>query len=150
MTPGLANDPPFPSKAKRGALVAIASVETPEIPTVVGRCLIDVCALGNVRGSKGVAVQCLNWAGDEVWLWSEKGTGGIEAKDIDIEEWTIKESASDTTSANKENDEQNDLAQGVGKVNLGTVNKYAASDDDSRPFEVVEKEWTPKGNKITF
>ncbi|KKY28727.1 putative translation machinery-associated protein [Diplodia seriata] len=42
MTPGLQNGPPFPQKAKKGAVVAVASLENPTVPVAVGVCEIDV------------------------------------------------------------------------------------------------------------
>jgi len=79
MTPGLAGGPPFPEKAKKGAVVAIASTEHPSVPVALGVCEIDVCALQKVQGEKGHAVENLHWAGDEVWGFSPSGRAGIEA-----------------------------------------------------------------------
>lgn len=76
MTPGLAGGPPFPAKATRSALVAVASLEAPTVPVVVGSCEIDVSGLQRVEGVKGRAVQTLHWAGDEVWSWSAAGRPG--------------------------------------------------------------------------
>ena len=47
MTSGLAG-PPFPSGEVKGALVAVASLEKPSVPMVVGICGIDVAALQEV------------------------------------------------------------------------------------------------------
>lgn len=86
MTPGLQRGPPFPKKATKGAVVAIASLEAPTVPMVVGTCEIDVSSLGNVRGMKGHAVQTFHWAGDEIWSWSSAGKPGIEPPEH-LEAW---------------------------------------------------------------
>lgn len=76
MTPGLQNGPPFPQKAKKGAVVAVASLENPTVPVAVGVCEIDVSALQQVQGLKGHAVRSVHWAGDEIWAWSTSGKEG--------------------------------------------------------------------------
>ncbi|KAL9104884.1 MAG: hypothetical protein Q9163_000201 [Psora crenata] len=81
MTPGLARGPPFPPKAKKGSIVAVASVEKPSVPVVVGVCEIDVASLGQVQGAKGHAVRSEHWDGDEVWGWSTTGKPGSSAPD---------------------------------------------------------------------
>ena len=86
MTPGLANGPPFPAKAKQGSVVAIASLESPSVPVVVGRCEIDVSALGSVQGSRGHAVQTMHWAGDEMWAYGPTGKTGTSPPDH-IQAW---------------------------------------------------------------
>jgi len=82
MTPGLQRGPPFPKKATKGAIVAIASLEAPTVPMAVGECVIDVSALGKVQGTKGMAVSTFHWAGDELWSWSSTGKAGTEPPDI--------------------------------------------------------------------
>ncbi|GME27825.1 RNA binding protein ligatin tma64 [Neofusicoccum parvum] len=76
MTPGLQNGPPFPQKAKKGAVVAVASLESPTVPVTVGVCEIDVSALQQVQGARGHAVRTVHWAGDELWSWSAAGKAG--------------------------------------------------------------------------
>ncbi|NJR31263.1 hypothetical protein HC762_00485 [bacterium] len=76
MTPGLARGPPFPEKAKKGAVVAVASIDKASVPVFVGVCKIDVSALTKVQGLKGHAVTGLHWEGDELWAWSSSGGGG--------------------------------------------------------------------------
>lgn len=86
MIPGLARGPPFPPKAKLNAIVAIASVEKPSVPRVIGECDIDVVALERVQGIKGIAVRGHHWDGDEIWVWSQSGRTGIDPPD-EIEGW---------------------------------------------------------------
>ncbi|KAI0586457.1 Eukaryotic translation initiation factor SUI1 family protein [Pyrenophora tritici-repentis] len=86
MTPGLQRGPPFPKKATKGAIVAIASLEAPTVPMAVGECAIDVSALGQVQGMKGHAVSTFHWAGDEIWSWSSTGKPGDQPPDV-LEGW---------------------------------------------------------------
>ena len=88
MTPGLARGPPFPSKATKGAVVAIASLEKPSVPMVVGICEIDVSKLQEVQGAKGHAVRGEHWDGDEIWAWSSSGKPGASAPD-EIIGWDV-------------------------------------------------------------
>lgn len=82
MTPGLQRGPPFPKRATKGAIVAIASLEAPTVPMAVGTCEIDVSSLQKVQGMKGHAVQTFHWAGDELWSWSSAGKPGAEPPDL--------------------------------------------------------------------
>jgi translation initiation factor 2D len=91
MTPGLQRGPPFPAKATKGAIVAIASLEAPTVPIAVGECTIDVSALGSVQGMRGQAVSTFHWAGDELWSWSSTAKPGGEAPDM-IEGWDDEKS----------------------------------------------------------
>ncbi|KAF2271911.1 uncharacterized protein EI97DRAFT_427338 [Westerdykella ornata] len=86
MTPGLQRGPPFPAKATKGAVVAIASLEAPTVPMAVGTCEIDVASLQEVRGAKGHAVQTFHWSGDELWAWGPSGKPGLEPPDH-LEGW---------------------------------------------------------------
>ena len=88
MTPGLARGPPFPSKATKDSIVAIASLDKPSVPMVVGLCEIDVASLKQVQGAKGHAVRGEHWAGDEIWAWSQAGKPGGSAPE-NIEEWDV-------------------------------------------------------------
>ncbi|KAL8689190.1 MAG: hypothetical protein Q9218_005084 [Villophora microphyllina] len=82
MTPGLAG-PPFPHKATKGSIVAIASLEKPTVPMVVGTCEIDVASLKEVKGAKGHAVRGEHWEGDEIWSWLQgSGTGRKAPEEI--------------------------------------------------------------------
>lgn len=86
MTPGLAAGPPFPSKAQKGAVVAVASTTKPSVPMAIGVCEIDVSALERVQGLKGHAVENLHWVGDEVWSYSTASRPGQSPPD-EIEGW---------------------------------------------------------------
>ena len=68
------------------AIVAIASLEAPTVPMVVGTCNIDVSALGKVQGTKGHAVSTFHWAGDELWAWSASNKPGSDPPHV-IEGW---------------------------------------------------------------
>jgi translation initiation factor 2D len=50
MTAVLVNDPPFPQRAIQGATVAVASIERPTVPLVVGICEVDIANLDAVQG----------------------------------------------------------------------------------------------------
>ncbi|KAK4505275.1 hypothetical protein PRZ48_003238 [Zasmidium cellare] len=86
MTPGLAGGPPFPPKAKKGAVVAVASTDKPAVPVVVGVCEIDVSALDRVQGARGHAVENMHWAGDELWGYSTNSKPGQQPPE-EIEGW---------------------------------------------------------------
>jgi translation initiation factor 2D len=86
MTPGLAGGPPFPARAKKGAVVAISSTESPSVPVAVGWCEIDVSALEKVQGAKGHAVRTMHWVGDEAWNYGATGKVGQETPK-EIEAW---------------------------------------------------------------
>lgn len=90
MTPGLQRGPPFPKKATKGAVVAIASLEAPTVPMAVGTCLIDVSSLGSTQGMKGHAVETFHWAGDELWAWSAGNKPGRDPPAL-IEAWDEQE-----------------------------------------------------------
>ena len=94
MTPGLANEPSFPEKAVKGAVVAVASVDKHSVPVFVGVCEIDVSALGEVQGTKGSAVRGLHWEGDELWAWSSASRPGRPAPDY-LEGWDEEKDADD-------------------------------------------------------
>lgn len=89
MTPGLVGGPPWPEAAKTGSVVAVAGLERPSVPIWVGTCKIDVSALGRVQGAKGAAVEGVHWEGDELWGWSQFGSGG-RAAPASIEGWEFK------------------------------------------------------------
>ncbi|KAI9774959.1 MAG: hypothetical protein M1840_000175 [Geoglossum simile] len=89
MTPGLARGPPFPLTANKGSVVAIASLNTPSVPMVVGVCEINVSELKAVTGGKGRAVRGMHWYGDELWAWSAGGKGGGD-RPATLEGWDVK------------------------------------------------------------
>ena len=91
MTPGLASGPPWPEDAKQGAVVAVAGLGSESVPMCVGVCKIDISALGRVQGMKGAAVEGVHWVGDEIWNWSQTGSGGRPPPDR-IEGWEAKAS----------------------------------------------------------
>ncbi|KAF1937258.1 eukaryotic translation initiation factor SUI1 family protein [Clathrospora elynae] len=129
MTPGLQRGPPFPTRATKGAIVAIASLEAPTVPMAVGECEIDVSALDKVQGMKGQAVSTFHWAGDELWSWSSTGKAGREPPDI-IEGWDDdrgeEASLAERTAAVDLNDErsQAEKAQGVEGENASSRNDF--------------------------
>lgn len=100
MTPGLANDPPFPSGAVKSSAVAVSSLDSPTVPLFVGVCDIDVASLGNVQGSKGRAVYGLHWEGDEVWAWTSSSRPGQPAPEF-LEGWD-EETTTDVEEAFEE------------------------------------------------
>ena len=137
MTPGLARGPPFPSKATKNAIVAVASIEKPSVPRVVGECDINVASLGKVQGTKGHAVRGHHWDGDEIWTWSQSGKPGILPPD-EIEGWDLD---SETTVLGKRlGDLSMDEQEQDGGVSLDTeVNQpsnhspYTYLDGESAP-----------------
>ncbi|KAE9969965.1 hypothetical protein BLS_004102 [Venturia inaequalis] len=99
MIPGLAGGPPFPQGAKKGAIVAVASTQSPTVPLMVGVCDVDVSALGRVQGEKGHAVQNIHWSGDELWSWNAiAGNGGREAPS-ELKGWFEDEEEAETLQA---------------------------------------------------
>lgn len=149
MTPGLARGPPFPSKAIKDSIVAIASLDKPSVPMVVGICEIDVASLQEVKGAKGHAVRGEHWDGDEIWAWSPAGKPGGSAPER-IEGWDV-----DTTDASLrggvehltiEDDDDDDAEGGVSlnqepeqHTRLGSRNDFVEG-EDARPYEVVGEE----------
>ena len=157
MTPGLARGPPFPPKATKGSVVAIASLERPSVPLVVGVCEIDVASLQKVVGAKGHAVRCEHWDGDELWAWSQGGTGGGDAPK-EIDGWDIHRNGSSLEEMlNDATLEDSDDAQDEGGVpisdNAAQKGKEKVQNDfvegqDAEPFERVdqdEREFSTKG-----
>ena len=168
MTPGLAGGPPFPQRAKRGALVAIASTESPTVPVAVGVCEIDVNSLGSVQGSKGHAVQILHWAGDELWAWSASGKPGGSTPDhldgwLDGQKKNGKSDDSDDEMATKgmsdmkldredggvslatPRNELNGINTRAGKSKSTQVYEEDEEDEGEAPVEEEEREMTTRG-----
>lgn len=113
MTPGLANGPPFPAGAVKGAVVAVASLEKPTVPLFVGVCEIDVARLGEVQGQKGHAVRGVHWSGDELWAWSSSAKPGQLAPEA-LDGWD-----SDVRG----------VEEGVNELNIGTESGDEHSQD---------------------
>lgn len=163
MTPGLVGcGPPFPEKAKKGAIVAVASLEKPSVPISVGVCLIDVSALGNVQGSRGHAVQTMHWAGDEVWAYSTSGKAGISPPE-QIEGWLSDRKTEEGLAAQASNltiddqDEDGGVALNSGEASSpvnhgGESTAQGAGNAPTRRNDLVEqveiKEMTTKGEHI--
>lgn len=147
MTPGLANGPPFPSGAKKNAVVAIASLESPSVPVAVGVCEIDVSSLQQVQGAKGHAVRTVHWAGDELWGWSASGKPGATSPEA-IDAWLEDDDVEEQLQDLKLEDDTQD-----GGVDLGTAGNskadspQAANENDGTDDDVVEKELTTKGTR---
>ena len=153
MIPGLAGGPPFPKKATRNAVVAVASVENPSVPLVVGVCEIDVASLTQVHGMKGHAVRSEHWDGDELWAWSSSGKPGGTAPEH-MEGWNVEEGNSGRRQGVESlTIEDNDEEDEVGGVSLDSKpesqqprNEYVEG-EDAEPFErVEEKELSTKGS----
>jgi translation initiation factor 2D len=141
MTPGLANEPPFPTGATKGSAVAVASLDSPSVPGFVGICEIDVAGLGDVRGAKGHAVRGMHWEGDELWAWSSSSRPGQPAPEF-LEGWDksvddVEEAVDELTL---EDSERRQEAEGNGGLSL--------SEAPEQTFEDIlepEKEPTTKG-----
>jgi translation initiation factor 2D len=155
MTPGLQRGPPFPEKAKKGAIVAIASLEAPTVPMAVGTCEIDISSLENVRGAKGHAVQTFHWAGDEVWSWSTTGKPGIDPPEA-LEAWDDgKEEASElaeqTQSLGLEDDTDGGVSLQAGPSERSAAEKAQGVEGEEAPpnkdfvDEIEDKELSTKG-----
>lgn len=156
MTPGLAG-PPFPAGATRGSIVAIASLEKPSVPMVVGVCEIDIASLQEVRGAKGHAVRGEHWHGDEIWSWSAGGGTGGQAPE-DLPEWNsgngVDGLAKKMTEVHVE-DSDDEPGQGGVPVHqdLTPTGKEVERNDfvegeDGKPYEELEvdqKELSTKG-----
>lgn len=135
MTPGLANEPPFPERAVKGAVVAVASVDRHTVPLFVGICEIDVSALGEVQGTKGHAVRGLHWEGDELWAWSSASLPGRPAPEY-LEGW--------------DEDETEDVEEQMGELRIeddgattASGGIEAPSDDLTASEEPVTEEEAP-------
>ncbi|KAL8898312.1 MAG: hypothetical protein Q9207_006771 [Kuettlingeria erythrocarpa] len=146
MTPGLARGPPFPSGAVKHSIVAVASLEQPTVPMVVGTCQIDVAALQEVTGAKGRAVRGEHWHGDEIWAWSTSGGTGRPAP-VDLPEWDS--SIEENSLENKLDEvaiEDSDDEQGQGGVSVHqepvndakvTPQNDFVEGEDGKPYEDI-------------
>ncbi|KAL3481883.1 hypothetical protein BJX99DRAFT_110280 [Aspergillus californicus] len=140
MTPGLADGPPFPERAVKGAVVAVAGLDKETVPLFVGICEIDVSALGEVQGTKGHAVRGIQWEGDELWAWSPSSRPGVPAPEY-IEGW-------DEVTEEDVEEEAGEIEEGVEGLALedGQVAGHADEDlgEDVEEPAVQEKEPTTK------
>lgn len=157
MTPGLARGPPFPSKAIKDSVVAIASLDKPSVPMVVGICEIDVASLHQVQGAKGHAVRGEHWDGDEIWAWSSVGKPGggapehIEGWDVDTTDGNLRVGVDQLTIEDDDDDAEEggvSLSQEPEQhTRLEPRNEFVEG-ENARPYEVVgeeEKELSTKG-----
>lgn len=145
MTPGLANAPPFPERAVKDAVVAVASLDRHTVPLFVGVCEIDISALGEVAGTKGHAVRGLHWEGDELWSWSSSSRPGRPAPEYlkgwdDEDTEKIEEGVGELTLEEKDRVSVDDTANEAQDEGLATVEEPA----------VEVKEPTTKGMQFFF
>ncbi|KAF9882830.1 hypothetical protein FE257_005103 [Aspergillus nanangensis] len=129
MTPGLADDPPFPERAVKGAVVAVAGLDRDTVPLFIGICEIDISALGEVQGTKGQAVRGLHWEGDEIWAWSSSSRPG-QPSPAYLEGWDDE--------AQEEDGNLEDLGGRVGDLALGE--KESPHLEDQGPSEETVEE----------
>lgn len=151
MTPGLARGPPFPSKARENSIVAIASIEKPSVPRVVGECDINVASLRQVQGAKGRAVRGHHWEGDEIWAWSQGGKPGGEAPDM-IDGWDLELESKELNEGNDNisiGDQDDDggvlLDSQADEAPKDTSRNEHLEGEDAEEFKAPEKEMTTKG-----
>ena len=138
MTPGLANEPPFPERAAKGAVVAGARVGKNKGPLFVGICEIDVSALGEVQGTKGHAVRGLHWEGDELWAWSSASLPGRPAPEY-LEGWDEDE----TEGVEEVEEQMEDLGIADDGVTTTPGDIETTSNDLTALEEPVTEEETP-------
>lgn len=144
MIPGLTNGPPFPERAVKNAVVAVADIRFPSVPTFVGVCEVDVSSLGSVQGAKGHAVRGIQWEGDELWSWSTSGRRG-QPSPAELDGWycteeepsqgleSLRLNENDATPMAKEDGEKTDLSE-------------RPEEDGTDTAGEPEKEPTTKGN----
>ncbi|KAJ5728904.1 uncharacterized protein N7483_003412 [Penicillium malachiteum] len=134
MTPGLANDPPFPQRAVKDAVVAVASLDNHTVPLFVGICEIDISALGDVRGSKGHAVRGLHWEGDELWAWSSSSRPGRPAPEY-LQGW--------------DDEALDEVEEAVGELKLDDNQEDASAGDAVDDAPAAEDEPAPEKEPTT-
>ena len=146
MTPGLAGGPPFPTRAIKNAVVAIASVQSPSVPKVVGVCEIDVSSLEQVAGAKGHAVRSEHWEGDEAWSWSSNDRPGAPSPER-IKEWISEDGGKTMIQAvgglALEDDEEDDDQGGVSlgrKSDIAQKTKPSSEEVEGKEAENNEEE----------
>jgi translation initiation factor 2D len=155
MTPGLQRGPPFPAKATKGAVVAVASLEAPTVPMAVGTCEIDVSALQKVQGVKGHAVQTFHWAGDELWSWSSSSKPGTDPPQF-LEGWDDEKDeeaglAAETAAMGLEDDQDGGVKINADPTERSEAEKAQGVAGEDAPSnkdfvdEVEDRELTTKG-----
>tara|TARA_R110002003_G_scaffold119_6_gene10591 strand:- start:4210 stop:5019 length:810 start_codon:yes stop_codon:yes gene_type:complete len=154
MTPGLQRGPPFPKKATKGAIVAVASLEAPTVPMAVGACEIDVSVLDKVQGMKGQAVSTFHWAGDELWSWSSSSKPGAEPPTI-LTAWDAEHeddiSLADRTAAVDLDDQEGGVTLETSLAERSKAEHAQAVEGEDAPLNhdfidvVDDKELTTKG-----
>lgn len=161
MIPGLQRGPPFPKKATKGAVVAIASLEAPTVPMAVGTCEIDVSALDKVQGAKGHAVQNFHWAGDELWAWSSTGKPGTDPPQY-LEGWDDEDKEEDAALVAQvrgmevEDDQDGGVSLDANPAERSEAEKAQGVEGVAAPpnkdfvDEVEDKELSTKGNRKIF
>ncbi|KAI1619476.1 hypothetical protein EDD37DRAFT_643162 [Exophiala viscosa] len=148
MTPGLVGGPPWPERAKQGTVIAVAGLEKPSVPIWVGICKIDISSLGRVQGSKGAAVEGVHWEGDELWNWSQTGSGG-RAPPERIEDWepTPEGVEEGVGKLDLEDDDEDDAQEGG--VALESSNIAGQSGAEGKGFNGVHEEGEPEHEPST-
>ncbi|CAG8427445.1 unnamed protein product [Penicillium salamii] len=140
MTPGLANEPPFPQRAVKGAVVAVASVDKHSVPVFVGICEIDVSVLGEVQGTKGQAVRGLHWEGDELWTWSSASRPGRPSPDY-LEGWDEDRDADGDDDDDNELDELEEMTL---EDKVSPAENLETSSDGPAPAEELVNDGEPE------
>ena len=156
MTPGLARGPPFPSRAIKDSIVAIASLDTPSVPMVVGICEIDVASLQQVQGSKGHAIRGEHWDGDEIWAWNPAGKPGrsapehIEGWDIDTTDASLRKGVEHLTVEEEDDDDTEEGGVSLGQEPEKDTQKEPRNEfvegEDAQVNVEEEKELSTKGS----
>ena len=143
----------------KDSIVAIAGLDKPSVPMVVGICEIDVASLQQVQGAKGYAVRGEHWDGDEIWAWSSTGKPGgsapehIEGWDVDAIDASLKEGVDNLTVEDDEDDAEEggvSLSQETEqKIKLEPHNEFVEG-ENAEPYEAIgeeEKELSTKGRQ---
>jgi translation initiation factor 2D len=150
MTPGLADEPPFPERAVKGAVVAVAGLDRHTVPLFVGVCEIDIAGLKEVQGTKGHAVRGVHWEGDELWAWSSSSRPGQPAPEY-LAGWDVE----------ADEEEVEEIEERVNELSLGEDQQTQAAEEvpqadslEQQPEEVAPveeaKEPSTKGQRSLF
>ncbi|WEW55871.1 hypothetical protein PRK78_001305 [Emydomyces testavorans] len=142
MIPGLTNGPPFPEGANKDAVVAVANIEKPSVPTFVGVCEIDVSKLEKVHGVKGHAVKGVQWEGDELWSWSPTGRPGQPSPER-LEGWLdVPENLDEAVEELKLEEDEGET------IVPGEADGGVLLDKEEKPKESCEPEKEPTTQEI--